>query len=38
LHPPLYFGNDFLLVLKLLCVDCIFQRTVKMVVRRSQIR
>jgi hypothetical protein len=38
LQPPLYFGNDLLIVLKLLSVDCIFQRTEKMVAGRSQIR
>jgi hypothetical protein len=37
-QPPLCFGNDFLVILKLLSADCIFQRTEKMVVRRSQIR
>jgi hypothetical protein len=38
LQPPLYFRNDFLIVLKLLSADCIFQRTEKMVVGRSQIQ
>jgi hypothetical protein len=37
-QPPLYFGNDFLVIIKLLSADWIFQRTEKMVVRRSHIR
>jgi hypothetical protein len=37
-QPPLYFGNDFLVVIKLLFAYCIFQRIDKMVVGRSQIR
>jgi hypothetical protein len=36
-QPPLYFGNDFLVVLGLLSANFIFQRTEKMVVA-SQIR
>jgi hypothetical protein len=36
-QPPLYFGNDFLVVLKLLSADYTFQRTEKMVVGRNQI-
>jgi hypothetical protein len=36
-QPPLYIGNDVLVVLELLSADCIFQRTEKMVVGRSQI-
>jgi hypothetical protein len=30
-QPHLYFGNDFLFVLKLLSTDCIIQRTENMV-------
>jgi hypothetical protein len=37
-QPSLYFGNDFLVVLKLLSADCIFQNTEKMVVGRNQIQ
>jgi hypothetical protein len=37
-QPPRYLGNNFLVVLKLLSADCIFQRTEKMVVGRSQMR
>jgi hypothetical protein len=38
LQPPLYFRNDFLIAIKLLSADCIFQRAENMVVGRSQIR